>query len=303
MLVAHVGRAALNRSVIPYPALYRGAVVSIALICLAGTQVVRAQEASSWETVPNGVARLIAGETHKSNDGVRLRAGVEIQLDPGWHTHWRYPGDSGVPPTFDFAGSENIKSVTVLWPAPERFADAAGGYSIGYFGDVVFPLRITALDMAKPSSLHLKLGYAVCGKLCIPAEADLKLSLSGQKSAEEPILVAAEKRVPRRVPLGAGTGLSVRSVSRERGGEHDRVVVEVVAPGGIPVDFLVEGPASDWTLPLPQPIVSAPSNASELRRFTFDLDGLPSGANTNDVTLILTAVSRDDAIEVSTALR
>jgi len=125
MLVAHVGRAALNRSVIPYPALYRGAVVSIALICLAGTQVVRAQEASSWETVPHGAARLIAGETHTSNDGVRLRAGVEIQLDPGWHTHWRYPGDSGVPPTFDFAGSENIKSVTMLWPAPERFADAA----------------------------------------------------------------------------------------------------------------------------------------------------------------------------------
>ena len=58
MLVAHVGRAALNRSVIPYPALYRGAVVSIALICLAGTQVVRAQEASSWETVPHGAARL-----------------------------------------------------------------------------------------------------------------------------------------------------------------------------------------------------------------------------------------------------
>ena len=286
---------------------HRGAVVSIALICLAGTQVVRAQEVSSWETVPHGAARLIAGETYRSNDGVWLRAGVEIRLDSGWHTHWRYPGDSGVPPTFDFSSSENVKSVTVLWPAPERFADAAGGYSIGYFGDIVFPLvfplRITALDMAGPSSLHLKLGYAVCGKLCIPAEADLNLSLSGEKSAEEPILVAAEKRVPRRVPLGAGTGLSVRSVSRERGGEHDRVVVEVVAPGGIPVDLLVEGPAPDWTLPLPQPIVSAPNNASELRRFTFDLDGLPSGANTNDVTLILTAVSRDDAIEVSTALR
>ena len=32
-------------------------------------------------------------------------AGVEIRLDPGWKTYWRYPGDSGVPPALDFAGS------------------------------------------------------------------------------------------------------------------------------------------------------------------------------------------------------
>ena len=281
---------------------HRGAVVSIALICLAGTQVVRAQEVSSWETVPHGAARLIAGETYRSNDGVWLRAGVEIRLDSGWHTHWRYPGDSGVPPTFDFSSSENVKSVTVLWPAPERFADAAGGYSIGYFGDFVFPLRITALDMAKPSALQLKLGYAICGKLCVPVEANLKLSLSSEKSAEESMLVAAEKRVPRRVPLGARTGLAVRSVQREGDGEHVRVVAEVAAPGGVPVDLFVEGPAPNWALPLPQPIISAPSDSSELRRFAFALDDLPPGANARDVTLILTAVSPDDAIEVDAPL-
>jgi len=301
MSVAPTGSAALKRSMILHPASHRGAVVSIALICLYGTQVARAQDASSWETVPHGAARLIAGETHRSNDGVQLRAGIEIQLDPGWHTHWRYPGDSGVPPTFDFAGSENIQSVTVLWPAPKRFADDAGGYSIGYFGDVVFPLRITALDMTKQPSLHLKLGYAICGKLCLPAEADLKLSLPGEKGAEEAMLIAAEKRVPRRVPLGAGSGLAVHSVQRE-GGEHERVVAEIAAPEGAPVDLFVEGPSPDWALPLPQPVISAPSDSSELRRFTFDLNGLPPGANINGVVLTLTAVSPDDAIEVNAHL-
>ena len=301
--MARAGRVALNRGMILCRAPFLGAAVGIALICLTGAQVVRAQEASPWKAVSHGGARLIAGETHRSSDGVRLRAGVEIRLDPGWHTYWRYPGDSGIPPTFDFTGSENIKSVTVLWPAPEIFPDGAGGHSIGYFGGVVFPLRITALDNTELSLLRLKLGYAVCGKFCLPAEADFKLSLSGEKGVEESMLVAAEARVPQPVPLGAGTGLSVRSVHRERGVGHDRVVVEVAAPEAIPVDLLVEGPAPDWTLPLPQPITSAPSNAPELRRFTFDLDGLPPGANTNDVTLILTAVSPDNAIEVSTALR
>jgi DsbC/DsbD-like thiol-disulfide interchange protein len=233
---------------------------------------------------------------------VWLRAGVEIRLDPGWHTYWRYPGDSGVPPTFNFAASENIKSVTVLWPAPEIFADSAGGHSIGYFGSVVFPLRIAAVDNTKPTLLQLKLGYAVCGKFCQPAEADLKLSLSGEKGAEEPMLVAAEARVPRRVPLGARTGLAVISVHREGSGEHNREVVEVVAPRGVPVDLLVEGSTSDWALPLPQPITSVPSSASEVRRFTLDLDGLPPGANANDAVLILTAVSPDEAIEVNAPL-
>src|SRR5689334_18069750 len=90
----------------------------------------------------------------KSAD-LRLGAGVEIKLAPGWKTYWRYPGDSGVPPRFDFAGSENVKSVEILWPAPHRFSDESG-ITIGYKNDVIFPLRIVPQDAAKPVLLRLK---------------------------------------------------------------------------------------------------------------------------------------------------
>src|ERR1039458_7923592 len=120
----------------------RAMITTIVLICVPGTPMARAQDASAWEAEPHAAARLIGGAALQSADEAWLRAGIEIRLDPGWKTYWRYPGDSGVPPTFDFAGSENVKSVTVLWLAPERFADGAGGHSIGYHGDVVFPLRI-----------------------------------------------------------------------------------------------------------------------------------------------------------------
>ena len=59
----------------------------------------------------------------------RLRAGIEIKLQPGWHTYWRYPGDSGVPPRFDFSGSDNVASVKVLYPAPHLFTDETGNTS------------------------------------------------------------------------------------------------------------------------------------------------------------------------------
>lgn len=243
----------------------------------------------------HSAARLIVGAPLKSADAVLLRAGIQVRLDPGWHTYWRYPGDSGVPPKFDFAGSVNIKSVAVLWPAPVRFPDGAGGNSIGYITDVTLPLRIYPEDATKPSSLQLKLDYAVCANLCIPAEADLTILLSGGIGANEKALVAAEARVPRRERLGTRNSLAIRSIHREA---HGRVVVEVAAPEETSLDLFVEGPTPEWSLPLPEP----GRTMGATRRFTFDLDGLPPGVNADGAPLTFTAVSPNDAIEVVTPL-
>jgi DsbC/DsbD-like thiol-disulfide interchange protein len=225
-----------------------------------------------------------------------VRAGIEIPLDPGWKTYWRYPGDTGVPPTIEFAGSNNVKSATVLWPAPERFPDGAGGHSIGYVDEIILPLRVAPADLARVSALNVQLKYAICGTLCVPAAAKLDLALSG-KGGDEGILEKAEQRVPKRVAPGpnSGNALAILSVHREPGGAHDRVVVEMAAPAGVPVDLFAEGPTLDWALPLPE--LAGPDNGAT-RRFTFDLDGLPAGAEAKGATLTLTAVAGDDAIEV-----
>jgi DsbC/DsbD-like thiol-disulfide interchange protein len=260
-----------------------------------------AQDASPWDEEPHGATRLIAGAPKTAGDGKLERAGIEIRLDPGWKTYWRYPGDSGVPPALDFSGSENVKSVNTLWPAPDVFDDGAGGHSIGYHDDVVLPLQIIPNDAAKPSSLRVKLDYAVCGKLCVPAQAHLALTLPGKASAEEPALTAAEARVPRRAALGQhGKSLSIASVRREAGGQHGRVVVLVGAPEGVPIRIFAEGPTPEWALPLPQ--LEGNAGPDGLRRYTFDLDGLPPGAKADGATLKITAASPTDAIEVEARL-
>ena len=280
----------------------RPLMITVATLTCAGfISVAQAQDASPWDGEPHGSTRLIAGATLNTANKKFARAGIEIRLDPGWKTYWRYPGDSGVPPTIDFAGSENVKSVSLLWPAPERFDDGAGGYSIGYHGDVVLPLQIMPNDAAKPSSLRVKFGYAVCGKLCVPAEAQLALTLSGKPGAEEPALSAAEARVPRRVALGERGSLTIASVHREGGGKHDRVVVVVGAPDGVAVDLFAEGPTPEWALPLPQP-ESGAASPDRTRRYTFELDGLPPGAKAEGATVKITAVSPTDAIEVEARL-
>jgi hypothetical protein len=68
-----------------------------------------------------------------------------------------------------------------------------------------------------------------------------------------------------------------------------------VAAAGDPVLF-AEGPTPHWALPVPAVVVGAPAG---LTRFAFDLDGAPSGAKYAGALITLTAVTAQDAIEVS----
>src|SRR6185312_6389523 len=115
------------------------ALVSCAVAVLAGTMAQAADE-SPWNEDVRSAIRLIAGSS-KAGDAV-LRAGIEVKLRPGWKTYWRYPGDSGVPPHFDFSGSENLKNADVLYHAPHLFTDETG-QSLGYKDTVIFPVVIS----------------------------------------------------------------------------------------------------------------------------------------------------------------
>lgn len=275
-------------------------IAASAFLAAASAAPAAAQDASAWQADEHAATRLIAGTVVKTSEASYLRAGIEIRLDPGWKTYWRYPGDTGIPPTFDFSGSQNVKSAAVEWPAPAQFSDGAGGHSIGYVGDVVLPLKIVQIDATRPSTLHLKLNYAVCGTLCVPAKADLALPLTG-RSADEALLEKAVRLVPKRVALGGHTdnGLAIRSVQLGSAGGKVDVIVDLTAPPAAPVSLYAEGPAPDWALPLPEP--AGPDSGAD-RRFTFDLDGLPPGAKAKGALLTLTAVSGDHAIEVTAHL-
>jgi DsbC/DsbD-like thiol-disulfide interchange protein len=267
----------------------------IAAVAVVGTPAYAA-DASSWDGDVRSAIRLIAGGPRSSDSDVR--AGVEIKLGPGWKTYWRYPGDSGVPPRFNFAQSLNVRSVNVLWPAPDHFVDE-GGQSIGYKDNVIFPLRIIPEDPTKPVTLRVALDYAVCEKLCVPAKGEAEIVLSGGTSSLAPLVDAAEARVPKRVSLGEGTVLAIDAVHRETLAGRQRVVVDTKEPAADAVELYAEGPTADWALPLPEALSAAPPG---LRRFAFDLDGLPPGASADGAVLTLTLVDGQNAIEVTAPL-
>src|ERR1700744_1389754 len=253
----------------------------------------RAQDASPWLRDGHSAVRVLAG----SRSGAVLLGGIAFQLQPGWKTYWRTPGDSGVPPRFDFSKWKNIEAVTILWPAPTKFDDGAGGHSLGYHDQVVLPLRIVAKNADKPVTLRASINYAVCEKICIPVEADAELPFTSVASTEDNTLFAALDTVPKPASVGDPNPLTIRDVKREG---KSTVLVDVVAPDDVkPLNLFVEGPTPAWGLSVPQPPEHSPPG---VKRFSFQLDGLPPGANPDGAALKFTLVGGERSYEFNTNL-
>lgn len=103
-------------------------------------------------------------------------AGVSLQLAPEWKTYWRSPGAAGIPPLFNWSGSENVKSVRVLWPSPQVF-HTNGMQTIGYHDGVILPLEVVAIDPLKPVLLRAGVDLGVCNEICMPASVALSVDL------------------------------------------------------------------------------------------------------------------------------
>jgi DsbC/DsbD-like thiol-disulfide interchange protein len=263
------------------------ALFALATLTSISSMEAKAQDASPWQKGTHAAVRLLAG----SRSGPVLLGGVAVQLDPGWKTYWRTSGDSGVPPRFDFSKSDNVEAVTVLWPAPTKFDDGAGGFSLGYHDQVVLPLRIVPKTNDKPVTLRANINYAVCEKICIPVEASTELTFASVASTEDSVLFAALDTVPKPASVGDPNPLTIRDVKREG---KSTVLIDVLSPDARTVNLFVEGPTPDWALPVPKLVEHGPPG---IKRFSFELDGVPPGVNPEGAALKLTLVGGDRSYE------
>jgi len=181
------------------------AIAALAFVC-AGSLAYAGQDhppamsedASQWHSSDHARVRLIRGG--QAADGRDL-AGLVIEVDRGWHTYWRSPGTFGLPPTFNWEGSENVRGVEVEWPAPEHIYE--GSYeAYGYTDRVVLPLLVTREDESAPARLNLAVGYAVCETICIPTLGFVAMNLPGGDAAQDAnpryrnAILDAEAQVP-----------------------------------------------------------------------------------------------------------
>ncbi len=194
---------------------------------------------SPWVEGFNNKVRFIAGRAGgEKSDPV---AGIELQMPKDWKTYWRNPGEAGgIPPEFDFSGSENLESATVLYPAPHRLVDPKAGTNIGYIDHVIFPVRITAKDKAKPITLKVMAAYGVCKDICVPAEASLKIDIAVD-AGPSPELAGALATVPTSVPDPAKDPL-LKDWRIDDAAAKPKLILEVNDPGGGEGDAFLYSP-------------------------------------------------------------
>jgi DsbC/DsbD-like thiol-disulfide interchange protein len=144
-------------------------------------------------------------------DGKYWHTGVLIELDPGWKTYWRMPGEAGVSPEFTWTPAPPAE-VSVSYPAPARYADASGE-TVGYEGEVLFPVTVKA-GAADDVELGLDLFFAVCKDICIPAKAQASITLG--REARDPPGAARVETARALVPV-AGDAISAATITEEGG--------------------------------------------------------------------------------------
>lgn len=232
-----------------------------------GSGDARAPVASDWAQGFNNKTRLIAGRaTHEGKAG--LYAGVEIAIPGGWKTYWRTPGDAGgVPPDFDWQGSENLAAAHVEYPAPHRLHDEKAGDAVGYKDGVVFPVLLTPKDAAKGVELHAKISYGICKDICIPAEAELQISIPSDVGTSD-ALSGVLAKVPGST-LRPGIDPALSSWKHEQSGAQP--VLSLIVKTKVPTtaDAFVEVPGGLY-VPLPKRLALQDGEAA----FEVDLSGV-----------------------------
>jgi suppressor for copper-sensitivity B len=221
-----------------------GCLAALALLVVGlGTATARAETSSPWFVTDQGKVRLIAA-TPSVGSGDTVSLGLEFLLAPGWKIYWRSPGDAGLPPTVDWAGSENLAGATLAWPAPRRFS-AYGLETIGYEDSVVLPIAARLAEPGRMLSADAHLQYLTCKDICIPYEIELRLDLPATAVPNEPGFPAPIAQALQRVPgQGKSAPLQVSGTSLH-GGKTPSLELTVAA--------------TDAPLQAPDAFVDAPS--------------------------------------------
>lgn len=167
---------------------FRNAIIC-ALLAISGiAPSVRAQSVDD-------IVQLSVINGWRQVDGSYMTA-LKLSMRPGWKTYWRVPGEGGIPPQFDWSGSENVQSVRIHWPVPVVF-EANGMQSIGYKDELVLPLEIKPATISAPTSLSAEISLGVCDDICVPVNLTVSAALPEQGQIKDKQILSALASQPR----------------------------------------------------------------------------------------------------------
>jgi len=195
---------------------------------------------SEWVRTDQTQVRLLSAVA-ATGEAATVRLGLEFKLEPGWKVYWRSPGDAGLPPKPDWAGSRNLADATIRWPAPERF-ELFGFDTFGYENDIILPIDARLEHPGEALNLKLGVDYLVCEKICIPYQAAFTLDIPSGAARASTFAHAIDQFAARVPGDGSGAGLAIERAYWSGGVEPAITVAATAAAPFAHPDVFVEGP-------------------------------------------------------------
>ncbi|HXR05323.1 MAG TPA: protein-disulfide reductase DsbD domain-containing protein, partial [Verrucomicrobiae bacterium] len=98
------------------------------------------------------VRLLLSADTARPGDTVW--AGVDMKMEPGWHTYWKNPGEAGMATKIEWQLPPGVTAGEIQWPLPEKLPPAEVT-TYGYNDEVALlvPLKLATNLPAGPFDL------------------------------------------------------------------------------------------------------------------------------------------------------
>jgi len=159
--------------------------------------------------------RIIFSHDQVSEGQNKVLAGIQIKLEPGWHTYWKNPGEIGLAPKAKWSLGENWTVSPIQYPAPEKtiVPTKTPLTSFGYSDQVTY---LVELNGSGALSGKLEWDYLVCDSACIPEKLSFALELKAgkeKKSASFEKLTQLKSNLPRPFPKGDLQWVSATEIS------------------------------------------------------------------------------------------
>ena len=111
--------------------------------------------------------------------GDTIWAGVDLKMDPAWHTYWKNPGEAGMATEIKWQLPPGVTAGDIGWPLPEKLPPAEVT-TYGYSNEVVLlvPFKLATNLPAGPLDLKAKVSWLECKEACVPGNADVEATLN-----------------------------------------------------------------------------------------------------------------------------
>ena len=139
--------------------------------------------------------------------GETVWAGVDLKMDPEWHTYWKNSGDAGMPTTIAWQLPPSVTAGDIQWPLPKKLPPVEVT-TYGYEDETMLlvPLTIASNAPSGPITLTANLTWLECKDVCIPVktsvQATLNIGSATKVSADAAMIKLWKAKVPK--PLGYG---------------------------------------------------------------------------------------------------